>query len=146
MTRQLLCECGDCRRCKHREYMRDYYRRPGKAEKQKEAAARRYRENAEQIRERVARYRQENIEQIREYDRARSYRGAPLEKRRARKAVFKAVERGELVPQPCEICAADGVLHDGRRMVQAHHDDYSRPLEVRWLCTQHHGETHRVVA
>lgn len=27
-------------------------------------------------------------------------------------------------------------------MSQAHHEDYARPLDVRWLCFKHHRETH----
>lgn len=43
--------------------------------------------------------------------------------------------RGKLVPKPCEEC--------GRPDVQMHHDDYSKPLEVRWLCKRHHQEHHQ---
>jgi hypothetical protein len=35
-----------------------------------------------------------------------------------------------LVPQPCEVC--------GATKVEKHHPDYSKPLEVRWLCREHH--------
>ncbi|WP_218650451.1 hypothetical protein [Brevundimonas sp. P7753] len=34
----------------------------------------------------------------------------------------------------CEVCSAT--------RVDAHHDDYSRPLDVRWLCRAHHMEVH----
>lgn len=36
--------------------------------------------------------------------------------------------------QPCEVC---GSLDTHR-----HHEDYSKPLEVRWLCQLHHKEVH----
>lgn len=46
-----------------------------------------------------------------------------------------------LDPQQCEVCGArpeDAKIHK-------HHDDYSKPLEVRFLCTPHHGELHRQI-
>ena len=42
--------------------------------------------------------------------------------------------RGMLLAQPCEVC--------GDTKVEKHHDDYSKPLEVRWLCKTHHRELH----
>ena len=56
--------------------------------------------------------------------------------------VSKAVRAGKLIPQPCEVCGVSKTASDGRRAVHAHHDDYSKPLEVRWLCKQHHDELH----
>lgn len=52
------CDCGECKKCKHREYMNAWYRRPGRA----------------------------------------------------------------------------------------HHPDYSKPLDVIWLCKVHHSEVHRKVS
>lgn len=39
---------------------------------------------------------------------------------------------------------SDPVKNDpmGRVRYRAHHDDYSRPLDVRWLCQPHHLEHH----
>ena len=54
------------------------------------------------------------------------------EKYLARQTLIYAVENGILQKQPCEVC--------GELNVQAHHDDYSKPLEVRWLCSIHHKE------
>ena len=45
---------------------------------------------------------------------------------RAYTAVKRAVEAGDLTKGPCEEC--------GAAIAHAHHDDYSKPLEVRWLC------------
>ena len=63
----------------------------------------------------------------REWDRRNS------EKRAAHKAVELALLRGALTRLGCEKC--------GER-AHAHHDDYSKPLLVRWLCPQHHAEAH----
>lgn len=54
-------------------------------------------------------------------------------KRAAHIAVNNALRDGRLQRQPCEQCGAKD---------QAHHDDYSKPLDVRWLCTTHHAEWH----
>lgn len=50
-------------------------------------------------------------------------------------AVRRALKRGDLVRQPCEVC---GTTHQ----IDAHHDDYSKPLDVRWLCRSHHRLHH----
>jgi hypothetical protein len=61
---------------------------------------------------------------------------------RARNIAMKAIARGLLVPQPCEKCGFSGVAKDGRNLVHAHHDDYSKPLAVRWLCKRCHHTEH----
>ncbi|KKB80797.1 hypothetical protein VW35_00890 [Devosia soli] len=59
-------------------------------------------------------------------------------KRRARNKTWKAILNGTLVQNPCEVC--------GELPAEAHHDDYSKPLEVRWLCKMHHAEHHKQAA
>jgi hypothetical protein len=71
------------------------------------------------------------------------YRGGPSSDPRVHDITEKAIARGVLVPKPCEVCGANGTMSDGRREVQAHHDDYNKPLEVRWLCQRHHHEWHQ---
>ncbi len=55
-------------------------------------------------------------------------------KRKAHAAVSNALRDKRLSRKPCEVC-------DEAR-VQAHHDDYFKPLDVRWLCIKHHAEAH----
>jgi hypothetical protein len=52
----------------------------------------------------------------------------------ARRKAGRAIRSGALIKQPCEVCA--------NPKSEAHHDDYSKPLEVRWLCKAHHSEHH----
>lgn len=59
-------------------------------------------------------------------------------KYRAGNTLRRALYAGKIEREPCERC---GTRHD----VQAHHDDYTRPLDVRWLCRKHHMELHREV-
>ncbi|MEK6829960.1 MAG: hypothetical protein AABY15_07630 [Nanoarchaeota archaeon] len=49
--------------------------------------------------------------------------------------VRNAIKKGLLIRQACEIC--------GKENGFAHHDDYMKPLDVRWLCNFHHCEFHR---
>lgn len=55
----------------------------------------------------------------------------------AKAAVAAAVRSGTLKRAPCEVC--------GNKPSHGHHDDYSRPLDVMWLCRTHHGERHRLL-
>lgn len=56
-------------------------------------------------------------------------------KKIAHQKVAYAIQKGELIRQPCERCQTTDT-------VVAHHEDYSKPLDVIWLCDQHHKERH----
>lgn len=112
------CNCGECAKCKHRDYMRRWNEaHPGYA-----AAS-------------VKRRRQRDGDALRAYDRSEYYRN--LKQHKARIALNQAVKRGTVERQPCEIC--DEPKTDG------HHADYSKPLEVQWLCRDHHVQVHEMV-
>lgn len=66
--------------------------------------------------------------------RALAMQGEAGQKSRAVNLVNLAIKRGDLVRGACEVCGAPDA--------HGHHDDYSKPLEVRWLCTAHHSEQH----
>jgi len=53
---------------------------------------------------------------------------------RAQHAVARAIDRGDLIrPATCDECHKEG-------KVIGHHEDYSKPLEVQWLCPKCHGK------
>ena len=54
-----------------------------------------------------------------------------------RTVAYQAVYNAKLQKQPCGVC--------GATPAEAHHDDYSKPLEVRWLCSLHHKELHNYI-
>jgi hypothetical protein len=63
-------------------------------------------------------------------------------KGRVREAVHLALAGGLLERQQCEVCGLAHVQHNTPSAVVAHHDDYNRPLDVRWLCNRHHRLWH----
>ena len=75
-----------------------------------------------------------------------SFKGGPIlrmyaywakcpEKKRAWLIAHHAIKTNRLVRGPCEFCGT-------KRDVLAHHDDYSKPLEVRWMCRADHTRYH----
>jgi hypothetical protein len=93
--------------------------------------------------------RRKNLDYYRAYDKDRAgnesrkktvaaktkrHRKSEPQKYKARTAVFSALRSGLLTRMPCEKC--------GSNHADAHHDDYGKPLDVRWLCRQHHLAEH----
>jgi len=127
-----------CFKCQKQKPLSDFYKHrmmvDGHLNKCKECTKRDSRKN-----------RASNIEYYREYDRARGNRQSTekIKERRiknpqkyqAQTAVNNAIRDGRLFKKPCEVC--------GSLCVHGHHNDYSRPLDVRWLCPVHHKEAHK---
>lgn len=53
---------------------------------------------------------------------------------KAQQESIKAIRRGDIIKLPCEICGDDKSV--------GHHDDYTKPLELRFLCKKHHMQWH----
>jgi len=69
-----------------------------------------------------------------EYGYNRKWIGDNYDKHKAHFTVANALSKGELKKGVCQVCESVDV--------HAHHDDYKKPLEVRWLCPKHHSEHH----
>lgn len=57
-------------------------------------------------------------------------------KKSAHILVAEALRLGKLSIKSCEVCG---------KKAQAHHDDYLKPLDVRWLCRSHHMKHHALI-
>jgi len=55
---------------------------------------------------------------------------------KANKAVAYALKTGLLIKKSCTVCGTTKSIH-------GHHEDYSKPLDIIWLCALHHSEVHR---
>ena len=49
------------------------------------------------------------------------------------------IRDGKIIRGKCIICGSEN-------FIEAHHRDYSKPLEVIWLCRKHHGYMHRTLS
>ncbi len=71
-------------------------------------------------------------------EKSRSYYWKTKESRpdvyKCRYTLQNALRRGKLHKYPCAVCE--------NTRVNAHHKDYTKPLEVIWLCPQHHKDVH----
>jgi hypothetical protein len=117
------------------------------------------------VKSRVHKHRDENIDKVREYDRSRNNRP---ERVKARKDYIKteagkeAKQRGQLnyrKKYPLKYAAhivTRNAIRNGKLIsvsicsvcgssekVEAHHDDYTKPLDVRWLCEKCHKLWHK---
>lgn len=80
-----------------------------------------------------ARSKKPNYERVRHSGYVKTTASRNPQKFAAQVLFRNAVSRGAIERQPCEVCGRKG---------QGHHDDYSKPFEVRWLCPKHHAEHH----
>jgi len=72
---------------------------------------------------------------MREWRKTHPLTGGARMKMNCRAYTHVLICRGKLVKGPCEVCGVSDV--------ESHHDDYTNPREVRWLCTTHHRALHK---
>lgn len=135
--------CKDCYNNHNREYYKktikyqkerkiEYRKIKGKEIREKEAE--RYWNNLEKEKARKAKFYKENKEVIKK--RIKKYRKNNPDKRKAHWTVSNMIKSGKLKkPKNCSKCTSD-------RFLEAHHEDYSKPKEVIWLCKSCHRKAH----
>lgn len=141
-------EAADPKKHKEKERLRDAarndtderkeWRKKHQAENRQRisvAAREYYLKNNDRLNECARKWRSENKEIINEANK-RHHAKVPL-KRAARKFVSYAIAAKVISrPNACEICSKSC-------NPEAHHEDYTKPLEVKWICRQCHGFLHR---
>ena len=117
------------------------------------------------VKARVSKHREANFEKLREYDRKRSMLPHRVEARKE----YQQTEEGKIARKrgieayhkkyPLKYAAhvvTHNYIRDGKlkraescsvcnsaESIEGHHDDYTKPLEVRWLCVKCHKQWHR---
>ncbi len=128
--------CGHCRKLKSlNEFSKDSNTKDGRDNDCKECSSIRskkyYLDNLEKQRIRKRNYYKTDTGKLNAYKNNKSMFNKHHTKYRARQKLCYAVKTGKLIRKPCEIC--------GEKKTQGHHEDYLKPLSVRWLCDLHHG-------
>ncbi|MGB2063533.1 MAG: hypothetical protein ACPHUL_00160 [Marinomonas gallaica] len=127
-----------CFKCGEVKHLTSFYKHPqmadGRVNKCKDCNKLDVRENRKA---KVEYYREYDIKRGNRqgYEYTKEFREKYPNKYRAHTAVNNAIRAKKLFRMPCEVCGSDGLTH-------AHHDDYAKPLNVRWLCPAHHKQWH----
>lgn len=87
-----------------------------------------YSSNSDKVKATVKKWRRENKARKKFND------NKFTEKKYARDVLRRAVFNGKIIKKPCKEC--------GDEFTHGHHNDYSKPLDVIWLCPRHHADLH----
>lgn len=137
-----------CKESNRRSYLKHHDRRLADArawysanrEQANAGSSAYHKEHAEQIRNQVRSKWRDNPQLVLRW-KMNTHESNPT-KLNARRCVNPAVRAGVLVkPESCSSCGA--VFDPNKpRSLQAHHSDYTKPLDVVWLCPKCHAEHH----
>jgi hypothetical protein len=131
-----------CPRCGETKSPSEFYKNAARADGLQDwckpckvASNRAWQENSRDKKNEIHRkWREANPSSVRESD--SRWKEHNPEKVRAWSVAKYALLGGALKRSPCEVCG-------GTENVHGHHDDYDKPLDVRWLCAKHHAQEHR---
>lgn len=141
------CDCGSCIKCKRREYMREWWGKKTADERRAHVAkrdplvvavneAKRFQKHKSTRAAAAMAWAQSHPDARRSHK--NSWKKRNREKTRAHSVVAAALKSGKLkAPDLCSQC------REKSTRLEAHHADYSKPLDVQFLCTKCHGITRR---
>lgn len=124
-------ECAKVDSLEIRQKKIDYYREYDRNRKNKK-------ERTEKLKEKNTLLKKLNIKLYREKrnEYSKKYRAKNREKRIAHSRLFYALSVGKLKnPCMCENCGKE-------TFTEGHHEDYSKPFMVKWLCDECHKKRH----
>lgn len=144
--------CSECREEAEKEYQRKYIRKYYITNKETilnqhkdynkrnlnnlKKKSKEYRTiNKKEISKREKEYRKTKKSKDIQRRAIKKWRLANPEKHKTQRTFGNATRDGKIKKQHCEVC--------GNIKVEGHHPDYSKPLEIEWLCRQHHLKKHQ---
>lgn len=122
-------------RLKNKDKFKEYSRKEREVRKDIISSKRKTPESREKMLKAIKRWREENKERY--LAQQVEYKKKNRHKINARFRVTNAIRRGKMVRgTKCESCG----IQEGK--MEAHHEDYSKPLEVKWMCFVCHRKKH----
>ena len=129
-----------CYFCKKKKPLKEFYKNKARIdgvmsnckECSKKIAREKRERNLESHKARAHRYYQKNKNEINK--KRKEWFAKNRYKLNAHKKVHYALKVGKIKKKPCKVC--------GALKVEAHHEDYNKPLDVIWLCHKHHKRKH----
>jgi hypothetical protein len=112
------CHCKECHNLYNRKYNKIYRQTEKYKESRKKDDKNYYRRHPEKF-----------------YEATKRMRKKYPQKYKARGIVNDALHYKKISKLPCEVC--------GELKVEAHHEDYNKPLDIIWLCIKHHKDLHK---
>lgn len=127
-------KCPYCKKCESERRKNSYnpekYKNAEYREKNREKSRNWYWKNLDKARENCKKYAKKNRHKLNEAN--KRWRNRHPDQARANHYLLNHVTRGKVKrPTSCERCNFQG-------KIEAHHEDYSKPLLVVWLCKRCH--------
>lgn len=147
-----------CRECKTEKPLSDFYKHPKMADGHLNKCT-------ACVKSRVTKHREANLEKIQAYDKLRSNKPHRVEARKkyskteagkqAKKKAIDAYKKRHPMVYASHVITGNAIragkllqasncsVCNSTEKIEGHHDDYTKPLDVRWLCEKCHKQWHR---